>query len=128
MISSKVRAKIESVPNPTMPQVYAMILLREIQDGRYTATLAYASISNAGRQSSKFWKVIWRASVPEKVHFFLWLIGKSLLPTHLRIQRFNLGANAMCNRCDAHIENLNRILFEPENLMRVSFGLCVESR
>jgi hypothetical protein len=56
--------------------------------------------------------MIWRSPAPEKVRFFLWLIGREALPTNARRFQCHLTPEPKCSRCNIVDEDLHHLFRE----------------
>lgn len=110
MLSLDIIKEINSVQIPTVQIGEDRILLKQASDGIYLASSAYQFLNEDGTPETKFWKLIWRICAPERVGFFLWLVGRDALPTNAKRHRSHLAATVSCIRCGATVEDAEHVI------------------
>ncbi|XP_057426304.1 uncharacterized protein LOC130719710 [Lotus japonicus] len=78
--------------------------------GCYSPSTAYHSLYNQAEDGFANWRKVWKAKVPERVCFFLWLVSREALPTNFRRFQSHLAVSAGCPRCDADTEDVDHLL------------------
>lgn len=93
-----------------MPMGDAKLLWRGTSDGAYTTASAYSLLNDGDTLNSRIWKLIWKATTPEKVRFFLWLAGRDALPTNMKRYSSHIATSVACIRCGAPVEDVEHVL------------------
>lgn len=110
ILPEEMREDIENITVPAQPSGVDRVLWKEEDSGIYSARSAYRLLTDDDGQESRFWKMIWKASAPEKVRFFLWLAGRNALPSNARRHHKHLAISAACVRCGAVSEDADHVL------------------
>lgn len=112
LLAPNICNEISDVPVPGLRQGSDELRWKSSPNGCYSTSSAYNLVAGIGDDGSAFWKHIWKAKVPEKLRFFLWLVGKGSLPTNAKRERSHLSNFATCSRCSAVIEDENHVFRE----------------
>uniref|UniRef100_A0A1J3JIW1 Putative ribonuclease H protein n=1 Tax=Noccaea caerulescens TaxID=107243 RepID=A0A1J3JIW1_NOCCA len=81
--------------------------------GEFTVGSAYTLLTknDAPRQNMEcFFKRVWGLTVPERVRFFIWLVGNQCVMTNAERKRRHLCDSDICTVCKGGVESLIHIL------------------
>ncbi|CAN1148352.1 Putative ribonuclease H protein At1g65750 [Linum perenne] len=94
--------------------------------GRFTVKSCYKVIRNQGRQQgtggnmadSKFWRWIWKLSIPPKLKFFLWRMCHNALATKANLHRRRCAQDNICPCCLLQAETIDHMMFRCQTAQR----------
>jgi ribonuclease HI len=91
------------------------------KDGEYSVRSAYHLLCDEKArfqpgpscpQSSKLWKEIWRAPVPNKIKNFMWRLAKNILPTRANLHKKGIHLDLICPLCSREEESSQHLFLK----------------
>ncbi|CAN1784919.1 Putative ribonuclease H protein At1g65750 [Linum perenne] len=102
--------------------------------GKFTVGSCYREMKKKGNQLGerqnngrcKFWRWMWRLSLPPKLKFFLWRICHNALATRVNLNRRNCAPSTACPGCENPTETQVHIFFQCDSAKRF-WSRCLPS-
>nr|GEW85835.1 hypothetical protein [Tanacetum cinerariifolium] len=60
----------------------------------------------------EFWRVVWKARVPDKVKFFMWRAWNNYIPTVDNLQSCGLNQTSSCTHCGETTKSIVHVMFK----------------
>lgn len=107
-----VEETLDSIVNTIILGPNADRVVWNFNKGSYSSKEGYLIISGMDNSREGNWERIWKLKIPPKIHFFIWKIERSVLPTaDFLTRRLGNSMSPNCKWCNMNVENQDHLLW-----------------